>query len=329
MIFAMNDKKRYLVSSLDNLGDFLQRIPLIRYLNYEGHDVTVMGCRYIAPLVKRVPEIDHFLEFEDWFQKGSVERLNDLKKMDAVLITRGHDKDFFLLKESYRARVKERIGSKRSLRFWYYFTKNIRAWRFHEMHESEIALKFIGQDRNSCRPFYENLLGKELSNTLRRKPKVIIHPGSHGHGREWQVDAYEELITRMKADFEIVLTGSEKEKERFTSLEGVGVQSLMGKTSLEELLALIESSDGMISSGTGPLHIAAAFNRRAIGLYPLVNGINKARWAPLGKCVSVIEADSICRCCRLRRWIHCKEKCVCMNTITVDCVIDECKKLFF
>jgi heptosyltransferase-3 len=65
----------------------------------------------------------------------------------------------------------------------------------------------------------------------------------------------------------------------------------MGKR-LDELIAFIFNADGLLASGTGPLHLAAASGIHALGLFPPSRPIHPGRWAPLGKKAEYLESKS-------------------------------------
>ncbi|MBC8084972.1 MAG: glycosyl transferase, partial [Hymenobacter sp.] len=44
----------------------------------------------------------------------------------------------------------------------------------------------------------------------------------------------------------------------------------------------LSEADGLVAGSTGPLHLAAALGRYALGLYPPIRPMHPSRWAPLG-----------------------------------------------
>lgn len=142
---------------------------------------------------------------------------------------------------------------------------------------------------------------------------LILHAGSNGHGREWPVDYFVTLIHKLPQDaFQLLLTGSAEEKKRFQAdLQARCPQAidLMGKLSLASFLSLIAQSDGLIASGTGPLHMAAALGIKTIGLFPAKRNIGPVRWRPIGKQACYLCAKT-CTACRDAR------DCQCMRQIT-------------
>jgi ADP-heptose:LPS heptosyltransferase len=129
------------------------------------------------------------------------------------------------------------------------------------------------------------------------KFNLIIHPKSHGSGMEWGLDNYAELIDTLPSDiFNIIITGSDKEKilltDWITTLPGA-VVDMTGKFSLPQLISFISQADGLIASGTGPLHIAAMAGINTLGLFPSVRPIHPGRWAPLGKKAEFMESGTV------------------------------------
>ena len=73
---------------------------------------------------------------------------------------------------------------------------------------------------------------------------------------------------------------------------------MTGRLSLTELLVFINSCDGLVAASTGPLHIAAALGKRAIGIYAPIRPIFPQRWAPLGEHATYLVLDKKCDACR-------------------------------
>nr|WP_246559444.1 glycosyltransferase family 9 protein [Geoanaerobacter pelophilus] len=127
------------------------------------------------------------------------------------------------------------------------------------------------------------------------KINIILHPKSRMHGREWPARHYLELARLLPKDrFRIFITGIDSEgevlrKEIPELFESTDVIDLCGKTTLEQSIAFIAYSDGLIASGTGPLHIAAAMGKHALGIFPPRDEIDPAHWGPIG-----IKGQFIC-----------------------------------
>jgi heptosyltransferase-3 len=85
----------------------------------------------------------------------------------------------------------------------------------------------------------------------------------------------------------VYITGTADEKkwvqERIQWPHKSYLTDLSGTMSLEELCAFIAACDVLIAASTGPLHIASALGKKAIGLYSPKRPIHPGRWAPIGK----------------------------------------------
>jgi ADP-heptose:LPS heptosyltransferase len=133
---------------------------------------------------------------------------------------------------------------------------------------------------------------------------VILHPKSNGNGREWPLERYVELALRLKAEPGICLwiTGSAAEGELLARaapalLALPHVRNLCGQFDLAGLTALIGAADGLVASGTGPLHIASALGQNALGLFPPIKPIDPARWGALGAQARSLSAPARCASC--------------------------------
>lgn len=128
---------------------------------------------------------------------------------------------------------------------------------------------------------------------------LVLHPKSNRSGREWPARYFERLVDLLPPDrVKIFVTGRPNEREQLLA-EGAllgrdDVTDLTGRLDLVGLIALLQAADGLISSGTGPLHIAAALGTRALGLFPGRNRITAARWHPLGPQGESLSARTAC-----------------------------------
>jgi heptosyltransferase I len=110
------------------------------------------------------------------------------------------------------------------------------------------------------------------------RPLVVLSPCSSQRSRNfrnWSVDNYAEIIQHLRQSYDcnVLLTGgnSETEQRYGTTLAGTGAVNLMGKTSLQELLALIGVARLVICPDSGPAHMAAAVNTPVIALFATSN----------------------------------------------------------
>ena len=131
------------------------------------------------------------------------------------------------------------------------------------------------------------------------KPLVAVHPFSLWGYKEWGVNGYGDLINFIGTEygFPVIITGSPDERDRAEEMRKrcrVDVFNLAGRTSIEELPAILKACHLLITVDTGPLHIAAAVDIPTISLFgPSYSQI----WAPRGESHRVIRKNWPCVPC--------------------------------
>lgn len=101
---------------------------------------------------------------------------------------------------------------------------------------------------------------------------VAVVPGARWNIREWPLDHWQELLTKIAATgMNVLLLGSKddaaKGKRLAEAVHSPYVFDYTGQTSLRELMAVIAMSTVFISVDTGPLHIANALKKNMIALF--------------------------------------------------------------
>jgi ADP-heptose:LPS heptosyltransferase len=151
---------------------------------------------------------------------------------------------------------------------------------------------------------------------------IILHPKSNGNGREWPLAHFLQLTQSVanEPNWQFWLTGSAKEGEFLAEhapqlLQQPNLQNLCGQLDLAGLASLMARADGLIASGTGPLHMAAALGLPCVGLFPPIKPIDPARWGALGARAQVLVAPQPCQSCTGAA------QCQCMQAITPEQVL--------
>lgn len=95
------------------------------------------------------------------------------------------------------------------------------------------------------------------------QPVCIIHPGASEPKKQWKTQGFASLakiLNEQIPELQIVLTGSKSESELANQFEEQIIVNKMGKTTLPELLSLIQSAKLVITNDTGIMHLAAALH---------------------------------------------------------------------
>ena len=126
------------------------------------------------------------------------------------------------------------------------------------------------------------------------RQKIILHPKSQGSAVEWPIEKYIELAnTLAKQNARVYFSGTESEGEKFREFlpDHDEIIDISGRMNLDEFIAFIDKADTLIACSTGPLHIAAVLNKKAIGLYTKIRPMHPGRWKPIGNNAETITAS--------------------------------------
>lgn len=319
-----------LVCRTDNIGDVVLTLPLAGYLKRRFPGVRIdFVCRaYAAPVVRHCRFVDNVI---------ALESLDDPARQFAAA---GYDTVIFafperrLARAAWRARIANRVGTSHRLQHWFTCNRLAHFSRVRSpLHEAQLnfaLLRGLGIDYIPALQEIPPLFGLAASEradvaALRGQSpfNLVLHPKSNGNGREWPLERYTELARVLQAEpgIRIWVTGSPAEgqllaREAPALLALPNVQNMCGKFDLAGLVALIGAADGLVASGTGPLHVAAALGRPTLGLFPPTRPIDPARWGALGSRARSLCAPTPCAGC------NGAGACACMHAIGVQQVAD-------
>lgn len=105
------------------------------------------------------------------------------------------------------------------------------------------------------------------------KRNLVIVPGASKAYKNWTAHGYAKTIEHVQNQgWNVILAGSPAQVELnlAADVESLTVQkatNLVGKSSLKQMLALLDKADLVIAPDTGPAHMANAMNTPVIGLY--------------------------------------------------------------
>ncbi|MGX2969329.1 glycosyltransferase family 9 protein [Ursidibacter sp. B-7004-1] len=126
------------------------------------------------------------------------------------------------------------------------------------------------------------------------KKNVVIAPCSSKKEKDWLPERYAEIANfLLKHNINVIICGSPSayEMESTTKIHQLApkTRNIAGKTSLKQLAALIQQADLVISSDSGPAHIATTQHTPIIGLYAIHNPLRTGPYNDLDKVVSVYD----------------------------------------
>lgn len=316
-----------IITRTDNIGDVVLTLPIAAFLKTRFPALKIgFLCRgYAAAVVRQCRAIDYVLEVE---QLGDPVAALRASGADTIIFGKPDRK---LAKAARQANIAQRIGTSHRVFHWLYCNRLVHFSRVKSaLHEAQLnfaLLKPLGIELTPAlaqiadwyaleAPAYDGPLALDA-----RCFNLVLHPKSNGNGREWPVDHFARLAMLLQAhdDIRLWVTGSEKEGQWLAQhatalLAQPNVTNACGRLTLAQLAGLIAAADGLIASGTGPLHMSAALGQRSLGLFPPVKPIHPARWGALGKRAENLCQPVVCSGCSDAA------TCRCMQAITPESV---------
>lgn len=318
---------KIIISRTDSIGDVVLTLPMAGWLKreYPGVHITFLGAAYTREVVEACKHIDEFVQ---WNGSDTQDTIPGADLFVHVFPRKE------IARVAKKAKTPVRLGTSHR---WYHWTSCNKLVAFSrkrsELHESQLNFKLLeGLTRRPVPSLGEitSLYGLENTAPLQAdiarlidpgRFNLILHPKSKGSAREWGLDNFYSLAVMIPdRQFKIFVTGTEAEgRELHESgfFDGLPATDLTGKLSLSQFISFIRATDGLIAASTGPLHLAAALGKHAIGLYPPIRPMHPGRWAPVGKNATYLVFDKNCSRCRK------SNDCECLRRISPEQVLEK------
>ena len=180
--------------------------------------------------------------------------------------------------------------------------------------------QFVLPPNNEALVKVQNLLRKY---NLEDQKFIAINSVALWETKLWSNEKFAYLgdLINDKLQIKVVFTGSEEKPiEGITSLMTTESINLGGQTSLPELACLYKKAKMVISTDSGPMHLAAAVGTPVIALF---GPTDPARTGPYGSGHTVIRAALPCSPCYFKK---CSTK-KCMEDISIEQVFAAVEKI--
>jgi heptosyltransferase I len=152
---------------------------------------------------------------------------------------------------------------------------------------------------------------------------AVIAPGTNWETKTWPAERFGQVAAGLRRRYDlrsvVVGTGSHAEMARQILQQEPTAIDLCGKSSLAELVAMIEGAAIVIANESGPIHMADALDT------PLVAVVGPTRpeiVGPFRRTDGVIRASLPCLGCGIKKLARCPHTHRCMNSVTADDVLD-------
>ncbi|UYZ62860.1 glycosyltransferase family 9 protein [Hymenobacter weizhouensis] len=337
----------FLISRTDAIGDVVLTLPVAGRLKqlFPGCRVVLLGRTYTAAVAAACPAIDDFLNFDDLLQLPPAEQVAALRRQQAAAIVHVFPNKH-VARWARQAAIPLRIGTRNRWFHWLTCNRLVALSRKNSLlHEAQLNLLLLqplhqlaaqsgatGPSDTLAQPIPLPELGRlaplrpaaplptELRQLLEaRRPgqlNVLLHPRSRGSAREWGLAHFGKLARLLHhSGHRVFVTGTAAEEEELRTWlaehQPYLAADLTGQLSLPVFISFIAAADGLVAGSTGPLHLAAALGRHALGLYPPIRPMHPGRWAPLGPHATYLVFDKPnCQDCRTQ-----PQACACIKAI--------------
>lgn len=337
----LKGREKFLIVRTDRIGDVVLSLPVLEAIKkkYPHSQVIMMVSSYTRDLLLNNPWVDKTIIYDQAGLKRFFKLVRSLRerRFDVAVLLRPTLRLAFLL---FLSGIKVRIGTGYRAYQVLFNYKIYQHRKTIEKHELEYNLDMLAPLGISCEGLVPRVfLSAEEERSSRRMledlnmntgdTKIVIHPGSGHSSLNYPLEKLALLADKLIQGFsaKIVLTGSEKELDISEKLKGSMINQpidLIGKTDLRSLCTLLNGADILISSSTGPMHVAAALGTPVVGLFSPLFVASAKRWGPYGEEHEVIVPPvKTCYKCE-------PEKCSyfnCMDMIEPDEIISKVKNI--
>ena len=302
---------RVLAMSPENIGDVIMMEPALRTLREElpEAEITLMTSSGASEVAAMIPWVDNVLVYEALSQDAPYKDLSDAR-LEVNFIQRLQERRFSLAViftsfsqassraalACYVAGIPRRIGFSKELGqgVLSHFSPSPTD-ETHQVDRNLKLLETIGIYAQNIRPeLYVPENVQERANELLysvhirpHMPFIVLAPGASCSARRYDPVRFAEATRILAAQTELplVIAGNEHELESLQPILQVAaenlygnVHSLVGKTSVPELAAIIRQASLTIAHNSAPMHIADAFGCPMVILYSGTDLVSQ--WMP-------------------------------------------------
>lgn len=330
--------KKILIVNVNWVGDVIFSTPFIRAVkkNYPESFLACLVVPRCVEILKNNIYLDKIILNDEKFThkgfKGKIKLALELRKykFDTVyLLHRSLTRTLICV----FAGIKQRAGYYTKKR-GFLLTSPVKKPE-KDMHRAEtflyiasyLGLKTYGVDYDFFISDVVLCKTKQMLDKMGLKRYAVINPGGNWLPKRWPYYKFASLADKITQKYKIpvIITGAEKDIElafKIDKLMKTRAYIFAGKTNLEQLGALFKLSEVVISSDSGPLHIARAVGASVVGLYgptsPDITGfIGKGKYKTVSSSLEGCKIPCYDKNCRDYK---------CMESIKTDEVLKVCEE---
>jgi ADP-heptose:LPS heptosyltransferase/GT2 family glycosyltransferase len=342
--------RKILVVKLDHIGDCIIAFPAVRRLkqHFPNARISVLTARASKPVWAYEPSIEQTIEFEFFHPRsadGEVERSDeDWQELRQRLSVERFDLAVDLRKHPETRPVLQHTGAR-----W------LAGFDFrNQFHWLDIALEWTGDQLFARKRHYA---GDDLVNLvdaiaaacegdraviaapsgLDKKrppgaPVIWVHPTAGNDIKQWPTEYFAVVIDQLVEAYgaRIVLTGAPGDEAVASGIlrrlrHPDAVTSMIGKSPLAELPALMGGASLFLGNDSGLKHIAAGLGIPTVGVHG--GTLDPREWGPVGPSAIALARDMVCSPCYLSKVEDCHRGLACLQQLEPGRVYEACQRL--
>jgi heptosyltransferase-1 len=323
--------RKILIIKPSALGDVVHTLPIFNLLRRKWPDAHIswlIGTQF-ASLLHEHPQLDELVTFDrrrfgrGWYDPraaiGLMRFLKNLSKknFDLVIDLQG------LLRSGWlslftKAPVRVGFANARELAHLFYTHRvPVKSLEQHAIDRCLNVTEALGCGRGPIEFHFatderDRAAVDEMTSGLGKF--AVLLPGTNWVTKRWPPERFAALVQPLREKFGLrsVIAGGSDVAEIASQISAD--LNLVGKTTLRELVVLLERAELVIANDSGPMHIAAALKKPLVAMYGPTNPI---RTGPYEKLDSVVRVDLPCSPCYSRKCSHIS----CMKFLEIEPVL--------
>jgi heptosyltransferase-2 len=274
---SRQSERRVLIVKLGAIGDVVMAIPAAYAMHREGYAVDWLSSELVAPVLRLYPWVN-VIEADEraLLRGGAAERARAMAGVWKRLAGRSYelcatlyyDRRYSMLTWPVRAKRKIRLSEgDRAL--------SVLQGRHYTDEYVRILLGRPDDERQQqTAPVKAEGLGAPALPRTAGRIRIAMVPGGARNMlrdnplRRWPVEQYVSLAAELeRRGYEVVLIGGPEDMWVSEPFRGMSVVDAVGRFSLVETLALLESADVTVTHDTGPLHLAGITSTAIVAIF--------------------------------------------------------------
>ena len=331
---------KILIRATNWVGDAIMALPALRAVRTRFPDarIAIVARPYVAEMYRGQEICDELIGYD---RKGTHAGVSGRERLAQELRTQNFDVALLLQNAfdaawlAWRAGIRQRIGYARDGRsilltkkiavpgpgeippheqFYYLELLRRAGWIESLTGDNHVHLR-VGKEQGQRAE--ESLM---VAGARRGVPRIAIGAGaSYGSAKCWPPERFAEFVNRFRqhTDADVILFGTAAE-ETVCEAIAAGIKgrslSLVGKTAIADLPALLSRCQLFVGNDSGAMHVAAAVGLPIVAIFGPTDPHGTAPITPL---CTVVQEKPYCSPCFLRR---CPIDHRCMTSIRPDAV---------